>query len=110
MQEASIDGKKYTNHSLHATGTTTLFDAGVPEAIIQKRSGHCSTKALRTYERVTQDRDLAVSRILHSTSKVLHEPVSKSITLIPESIDSNDFDPDTSISCKDLKIFNFVDC
>ena len=46
MADASINGKKYTNHSLRATGATTLFDAGVLEAIIQKRSGHRSTKAL----------------------------------------------------------------
>ena len=49
FQEASIVGK-FSNHSLHATGATTLFDANVPEAIIQKRSGHSSTKALRMYE------------------------------------------------------------
>ena len=55
MADASINGKKYTNHSLCATGATSLFDAGIPEAIIQKRSGHHSTKALRMYERVTPD-------------------------------------------------------
>ena len=43
FQEASIVGK-FSNHSLRATGATTLFDANVPEAIIQKRSGHSSTK------------------------------------------------------------------
>ena len=50
MADASI---KYTNHSLRATGATTLVDSGVPEAIIQKCTGHHSTKALRMYERVT---------------------------------------------------------
>ena len=45
FQEARINGK-FTNHSLRATGATALFDANVPEAIIQKRSGHSSTKAL----------------------------------------------------------------
>ena len=34
MADASINGKKYTNHSLRATGAAALFDAGVPEAII----------------------------------------------------------------------------
>ena len=38
MEEAKIPGN-FTNHSLRATGTTTLFNAGVPEALIQKRSG-----------------------------------------------------------------------
>ena len=76
MQDASTDRKRFTNHSLHATGTTLLFDAGVQEASIQKCSDHRSTKALRMYERVTPDQDLTVSRILHSTSKTLYEPTT----------------------------------
>ena len=44
--EAGLSGN-YTNHSLRVTGTTSLFDAGVPEAIIQKRTGHKSVDALR---------------------------------------------------------------
>ena len=69
MQDASIDGKRFTNHSLGATGTTLLFDAGVPEALIQKRSGHSSSKVLRMYERVTPDQDLAVSGICTAYQK-----------------------------------------
>ena len=65
---------------------------------------------LGMYERVTLDQDLVVSRVLHSTSKVLYEPISKQITFIVELIESNDFDLDTSFSCEDLKIFNFVNC
>lgn len=104
MKDASIQGKKFTNHSLRATGTTTLFDAGVPEALIQKRSGHRSTKALRMYERVTPDQDLAISQILHSLSKLAYAPVSKpnTSTLQP------DFDPDASFSAKDLEIIDSV--
>ena len=45
FQEAKID-RKFTTQSLHATGATGLFDANVPEAIIQKRLGHSSTKVL----------------------------------------------------------------
>ena len=36
-----------TNHSQRATGTmsvTCLFNAGVPEKVIQKTTGHCSIK------------------------------------------------------------------
>ena len=54
MEEAKIPGN-FTNDSLRATGTTTLFDAGVPEALIQKRSGHKSSKALQLYERITPE-------------------------------------------------------
>ena len=45
MKEANISGN-FTNHSLHVTGTTMLFDSGTPEAIIQKRTGHRSLSAL----------------------------------------------------------------
>ena len=68
MEEAKIPGN-FTNHSLRATGTTTLFDAGVPEALVQKRSGRKSSKALRVYERVTPEQNLAVSKILHNETK-----------------------------------------
>ena len=42
--EAGFDNK--TNHSLHATGTSTIFRANVPEKIIQKTTGHQSIEAL----------------------------------------------------------------
>lgn len=38
-EEASYSGN-FTNHSLRATGTTTLFDARVPEAVIWKWTEH----------------------------------------------------------------------
>ena len=64
--EGGIDGNK-TNHSLRATGASSLFTAGVPEKIIQQRSGHLSLQGLRHYERVTQQQQLAVSRVLSSS-------------------------------------------
>ena len=48
--KAGIGGNK-TNHSLRATGATELYMAGVPEKIIQERTGHKSTEALRMYEK-----------------------------------------------------------
>lgn len=61
--EAEIKGKK-TNHSLRVAGVSCLFDAGVPEKIIQQRSGHRSIDGLRVYERITDEQDSAVSKIL----------------------------------------------
>ena len=40
-EQASIAGKR-TNHSLRATGITTMFQAGLPKKVIQDRSGHRS--------------------------------------------------------------------
>ena len=46
-----------------------MFAAGVPERIIQSRTGHSLLEALRKYERVTEDLEKAVSRILTGTCK-----------------------------------------
>ena len=61
--EAGLSGRK-TNHSLRATGTTSLFNASVPKKIIQKTTGHHSLTALRSYERVSKDQQEAVTRVM----------------------------------------------
>ena len=48
-QLAGIPGR-HTNHSLWATEATALYTTGVPEKIIQERSGHRSVECLRTHE------------------------------------------------------------
>ncbi len=60
--EAGV-GKK-TNHSLRASGASAMFEAHVPEKIIQKTTGHRSLEALCTYERVSTDQHQAVSKVL----------------------------------------------
>ena len=49
--KAKKEGNK-TNHSLRATGITSLFQAGLPEKAMQDRSGHRSLDGLRKYERI----------------------------------------------------------
>ena len=61
--EAGIVGNK-SNHSLRVAGASALFDAGVPERIIQQRTGHRSVERLRVYERVTTYQNVKVSKIL----------------------------------------------
>ena len=36
-----------TNHSLHVTGATQLYEKGAPENLIQERTGHRYLEALR---------------------------------------------------------------
>ena len=57
-----IEGK--TNHSLRATEATVLFQANVPEKIIQERTGHRNLKSLRQYERTTLEQHQEVSMIV----------------------------------------------
>ena len=73
--EAGVDGT-FTNHSLRATGATDLFQAGVPEKIIQEFTGHRSIKALRQYERadVTQKKPLATSLLEHHCRITVAQP------------------------------------
>ena len=60
--EADTHGK--TNHSLRATGATTLLQKNVPEKVIQKVTGHRSLEALRTYENVSIEQHRNVSKIM----------------------------------------------
>ena len=47
---AGIEGR-VTNHSMRATSVTQMYETGVPEKVIQERTGHRSLEALRVYER-----------------------------------------------------------
>ena len=51
--DAGIEGN-FTNHSLRVTCAIQLFSAGVPEALVQKQTGHKSIESLCIYERVTE--------------------------------------------------------
>ena len=73
-KEVGIEGK--TNHSLRATGATELFQAEVPGRLIQQRTGHCSVKALRVYERTTAEQHENISAILSSSSSIQYSAPS----------------------------------
>ena len=57
-------GVHYTNHSLRATAITRMFNAGIPEKIIAENSGHRSVKALRCYERTSDEQQKEVSKVV----------------------------------------------
>ena len=59
---AGIDGK-ITIHSLRATAAT-MCEMGVPEKVIQQRTGHRSLDSLRVYERTSTQQQQAASNIL----------------------------------------------
>ena len=74
-----------TNHSLRATGATAMFQANMPEKIIQKTTGHRSLEALRSYERISTQQHQAVSRVLMSNQSYRKElePTSSHATPAP---------------------------
>ena len=62
---AGIEGR-VTNHSMRATSVTQMYATGVPEKVIQERTGHRSLEALRVYERtVNSIRWCQVFSLLH---------------------------------------------
>ncbi len=60
---AGIEGYK-TNHSLRVTAATRLYQAGVDEQLIMKRTGHRSIEGIRLYKRVSDIQEQAVSAII----------------------------------------------
>ena len=62
-EQVSIAGKR-TNHSLRATGITTMFQAGLPEKVIQDRSGYRSVDGLRKYERISEVQQASACKVL----------------------------------------------
>lgn len=90
--DAGIEGKK-TNHSLRVSGASTLFEAGVPERVIQQRTGHRSLLSLRMYERVSEGQEKAVSRILTGENNNYNESLMQSITsssTLPTNVSCNE--------------------
>ena len=76
-----ITGK--INHSLRATGASELFQAGVPEKMVQERTGHRSMKALRMYEHTTTTQHMAVSNILAAPTVTNFESKAKEAPVKP---------------------------
>ena len=63
---------KYTNHSLRATSASRMFVSGVPEKIVAEVTGHKSVKALRQYERTTDQQFQAVGHSISSLESFDH--------------------------------------
>ena len=68
-EKAGISGG-FTNHSLCAYGTTTLFRGQIPEKLIQQRTGHRSLEALRQYEHTLSSQLRDVSNVMSHGGKV----------------------------------------
>jgi len=58
---------QYTYHSLLATAITRVLHAEVKEKVIAETSGQRSLKALRSYERTSQQQQQNVSSMIKTT-------------------------------------------
>ncbi len=70
--EAGIKGKR-TNHSLHATSATRLYEAELDEQLIQERTGHRSS-AVRGYKRTSTNLQKKVCNTLYGLSQMSSAP------------------------------------
>ena len=105
-KDVKISGNK-TNHSLRATGASSMFQAGVPEKIIQQWTGHRSLPGLRQYERTTIEQQKAVCKVLSSEKKESYSTFGQSTTTTSlDSLSSN------SNACQSstAPTFNFTGC
>ena len=93
-ERAHITGG-YTNHSLRAYGTTTLFHAGVPEKLIQQTTGHRSLEALRQYERTSESQLVDISNVMAHGSKLPSNEtkINKETRLLTDQLVSNPCPP-----------------
>ena len=91
--EAGLEGN-FTNHSLRATGATVLYDAEIPEGVIQKRTGHKSLDTLRCYKRTTLTQNLEVSNLLHQATAVLDTEANPEFSLTAEQVEQFEFEED----------------
>ena len=95
--EAGISEKK-TNHCLRATGTSALFNAGVPEKLIRDVTGHRSN-ALQLYERPTLQQKQNVSNILVQGTKEYHPGKENAPVSAPVSAPTQLHPPATVADC-----------
>ena len=68
MKSASIPGY-FTNHSLHVTAATQLYDSQVDEGTIMERTGHRSVEGIRTCEKTSDKLKELLSNILNCDNK-----------------------------------------
>ena len=69
-QEAGVPYEGKSNHSLRATSTTRMLDAGVAEKVIMDRTGHRSLDGLKPYTRTTGRQQQQVSQAITGNSEV----------------------------------------
>ena len=62
------------------TGITTMFQAGLPEKVIQYHSGHRSIDGLRKYERISDDQQVSARKVLGG-SAAAETSVSKPVSV-----------------------------
>ena len=59
-----------TNHSLHATSATRMFEASIDEQLIMQRTGHSTTAKVCLYKRVGENLRAIASDVLNGSKRI----------------------------------------
>ena len=81
---AGIEGYK-TNHSLRATSTTRLYQAGVDKQLVMERTGHRSLEGVRSYKRTSDTQREALSDIINLQKTATPAPSTDSQCVQPST-------------------------
>lgn len=95
--KTNIQGKK--TNSLRASGITHMFQAGLPEKVIQDRCGHRSLDGLRKYECISEEQQAEACKAL-----ALHAPIDQETCKALAPYAPTDQDP----IAVNLSVFSYV--
>ena len=107
-KEAGILGN-FSNHSIRATAVTRMYESGLTEKMIMKRSGYRSTDGVRAYQREDTNRQVEVSNalacsnglVVHSAQKLSDS--SNDTTVRNDSINISEEDSVLVSACIDYE-------
>ena len=93
LSELSEKAGLETHYTIRTTAITRMFNSGIPEKVIAETSRHRSTKALRCYERTTQEQQQTATTVINCPSNASAiEPVKEA---------SSEFIPSVASSTED---------
>ena len=89
-KQAGLVGN-FSNHSIRATAVTRMYQSGLTEKLIMKRSGHRSTDGVRAYQREDASGQIEVSNALSSSkSLVLSSSETSSHNISNDKTETNE--------------------
>ena len=106
---AGVEGKK-TNHSLQATSATQMYQSGVPEKVIQERTGHHSLEALRCYERTNEVQHQAVSSVLAASKPAGYAAVQMERNKFSHAVNTTNFHQESQYAPPGFSFQNLQGC
>ncbi len=93
-EKAGLSREKYTNHSLHASTATLMFQSYVDEQIIKTVTGHKSD-AVHDYKHVND-------KILHQAQDTLHSKSEAKTQKVPATSTVSTPHPETDDNCVEV--------